>query len=124
MPIDFGGWLTQPSIVASQHQIRAQVQQARVLDKMFAVSFLRDEIALPEQLVRVEYNTTFTETSSEIGTAAERKVTLFAPKGHPDIDDLNVRVWDTFRMDEVEYTVMAVNRTLIGQVQVYCEAVG
>jgi len=124
MSIDFGAWLTQPSLVASQHQIRAQIQQARVEDKMFAVSFLREGVELDEQLVRVEYNNSFTETSSELGTAAERRVTLFAPKGHPDIDDLNVRVWDTFRMDEVEYTVMQVNRTLIGQVQVQCVAVG
>lgn len=124
MPIDFGAWIGQSSVVASQHQIRAIVQQARVEDKAFAVSFKRSGVNLPEQMVRIEFNNTMVEASSELGVAPERKATIFAPKGHPDIDDLDVRVWDTFVMDETEYTVMSVNRTLTGQIQCHCYATG
>lgn len=124
MAISFGDWLTQSSPVAASSSIRAQIQASRTADKLTSVVFLRDGLEIAAQSVRVEYNNTFTETSSELGVAAERRVTLFAPKGHPTIADLNVRVWDTFRIDEVEYSVMQVNRTLIGQVQVQCEAVG
>lgn len=124
MPIDFGKYLAGGIRPSSQFQLRAQVQHSRTLDKMIAVSFLRDGINLPEQLVRLEYNNTLSMQESDLGTASDRKVTLFAAKGHPDVDDLDVRVWDTFRMDEVEFTVYHVNRTLIGQIQVHAEAVG
>lgn len=124
MPIDFGKYLAGGIRPSSQYQLRAQVQQSRVEDKMTAVSFLRDGVSLAEQLVRVEYDDLVSTQSSDLGMTGSRKVTLFATKGHPEIDDLDVRVWDTFRMDEVEYTVYHVNRTLIGQVQVHCEAVG
>ena len=125
MSIDFGSWLKgNGSIIASQHQIRAQIQQARIEDKATAVSFLRDGVFLPDQMVRVEYDDAVTDQSSELGTAGLRRVTLFGTKGHPEIDDLDVRAWDTFRMDEIEFTVKHVNRTLIGQIQAHCEAVG
>lgn len=124
MAIDFGKYLAGGIRPSDQFQLRAQVQQSRIEDKMVAISFLRDGITLPEQLVRIEYDDLVSNQSSDLGSAGFRRVTLFGVKGHPEIDDLDVRVWDTFRMDEVEYTVIQVNRTLIGQIQVHCEGIG
>jgi hypothetical protein len=124
MPIDFGAYLTNGLRPSDQYQIRAQIQQSRIEDKAILVSFLRDGIYLPEQQVRIEYDNSVTKADSELGSVGMRKVILFGVKGHPTVDDLDVRVWDTFRMDEVEYTVVQVNRTLIGQIQVHCEGVG
>lgn len=122
--IDFNAWVAQPSIVQSQWQQRAMVQWARILDKPFDIELLRENVKLPVQTIRIEYDDTFSELNSELGSAGFRRVILFGVRGHPEIDDFDVLAWDTFRMDEQEFTVRTVNRTLIGQIQAHCEAVG
>lgn len=123
--IDFGKWLTGGGgLPIAQWQQRAQVQWARILDKPTDVQFTRKGIMLEPQTVRVEFDDSMMSSDSELGMGAMRRVMLFGVRGHPEIDDLDVEVTDTFVMDNLEFTVMSVNKTLIGQVQAYAEAVG
>lgn len=125
MPIDFIQWLSGGgSIVQSQWQLRAQIQASRINDKPVDVSLIRNGVKLDPQTIRIEFDNNAGEANSEFGSAAMRRVILFGVKGHPELDDFNVAVWDTFTMDEQEFTVRTVNKTLIGQIQAHAEAVG
>lgn len=126
MPINFGAWISQPnaSVVSTQWGLRAQVQWARILDKPTDVEFIRNGVKLEPQTVRIEYDDTIANVKSEAGNSTLRKVMVFGVRGHPEIDDLDVNLWDTFVMNDAEYTVVSVNEHLIGQVQAYCEMVG
>jgi hypothetical protein len=126
MPIELGAWLSQPnsSIVSTQWGIRAQIQWARILDKATDVQFIRNGVKLEPQTVRIEYDDTVRDVQSEAGNSTLRRVMIFGVRGHPDIDDFDVNLWDTFVMNDAEYTVVSVNEHLIGQVQAYCEMVG
>lgn len=120
-----GKMLATASPVASQHQFRARVQWARILDKATDIQLLRKETRLDPQTVRVEFNDTVpSDSGGGSGEAWYKRGVIFGVKGHPDIDDFDVEVWDTFVMDGREFTVMFVNRNLIGQIQADFEAVG
>jgi hypothetical protein len=124
--MNIGAWLAQRpvSLVQSQETIRAQVQWARILDKPTSIRFLRNGTRMAAQTVRIEFDDTFSNTESEAGNSTLRRVLLFGVEGHPTIPDLDVNLWDTFVIDQSEYTVVSVNDLLIGQVQAYCEMVG
>lgn len=124
--IDFGQWLAGGGgLPNTQWALRAQVQWNRILDKPTDVELKRKDVGfLPPQTVRVEFDDSMMASDSEIGMGAMRRVMVFGVRGHPTIDDFDVEVTDTFIMDNAEYTVMSINRQMIGQVQAYCEAVG
>jgi hypothetical protein len=125
MSIDFGAWLSRSSEwVPSQIALRAQVQWARILDKQFDLTLQRNGVALEPQTVRVELDNAVTEEIGESGNSSMRRAMVFGIHGHPDLDDTDIKVWDVFVMDDMEYTVVTVNRLAHGQVQAYCEAVG
>lgn len=124
MPVDFGKYMSKrPSWVASQFALRAQIQQARVLDKETDIELQRSGTWLPIQTVRVEFDSTYNEVDGASGSGSSRKVTLFGVRGHPEIDDFDVRPWDTFTMDDMEFTIISVNKQIIGQIQAHAEAV-
>ena len=125
MGINFGNWLGRSSgWVPTQIALRAQVQWSRILDKQFDIHFTRGGVVQAPQTVRVElYNTAADEVGAS-GDSSMRKALVFGIHGQPELDDTDVRVWDTFVMDDMEYTVVTVNRLAHGQVQAYCEAVG
>ena|SRR5688572_11346252 len=123
MPIDFGQWLTQPSIVQTQIPIRSSVSWARILDNPVDVEFLRKGVSLEPQPVRVEFDDPVLEMSSDAGQGTRRRGTLFGVYAHPELPDLDVKIWDTFRMDDVEFTIVFVNRQLQWEVQASFEAV-
>lgn len=105
--------------------LRAQVQGARIQDKPTDVEFIREGVALPVQTVRIEFHdTTPSDSVGVSGVSFARKGTLFGVRGHPEIGDLDIDEWDTFVMDEKEYTITSVNRHLIGQIQAEFEAIG
>lgn len=113
------------SLVQSQWGIRAQIQWSRILDKPTDVSLRRGTTTLDPQTVRLEPDDTFPiDSNDSSGVSAVRRFIMFGVRGHPTIDDLDVDAWDTFVMEEQEYTVIAVNRSLIGQIQARVEAVG
>lgn len=128
MPIDFGGLLaTAPrGIVQSQYALRAQIQWARILDKPTDIQIKRNSVFLPTiQTVRIEQDDTFPQgVADDSGMGSARRLIVFGVRGHPDIDDLDIDTWDRFTLEEQEYTVLSVNRHLIGQVQAVVEAVG
>jgi hypothetical protein len=125
MPIDFGAWLAgNGSIVATQHPIRAVIQRYRIADKETDVQFKRNGILLDPQPVRIEFDDNAFSTFDSSGAGTLRKGSLFGVRGHPDLDDTDIALWDTFTMDELEFTIISVNRQLIGQVQALFEAAG
>lgn len=125
MPLEFGKYMSnRPSWVASQFALRAQIEQARIQDKEVDVQLYRGSADLPVQTVRVEFDSTYNQIDGASGSGSARKVTLFGVRGHPEIDDFDVKVWDTFTMDDMEFTVVSVNRQIIGQIQAHAEAVG
>lgn len=127
MSLDFGSLIanTASYFVPTQWQARASIEWARIQDKPTDVQFTRKNALLDPQTVRIEMDGRLPSPSDDdSGVSTSSRVTLFGVRGHPDIDDLDVEIWDTFVMDNVEYTVLTVNRQMIGQVQVYCEAIG
>lgn len=126
MSIDFGSWMQgNGSWVTPQIPLRAVIEGYRIEDKMTSVVFIRNEVPLEPQDVRVEYDNPVTENNStEAGFGNARKGVIFGVRGHPTIDDLDVERWDTFVMDNVEFTVTFVNKQLHGQIQASFEAVG
>jgi hypothetical protein len=124
-PIDFGGWmLGTGSLVKSQIPLRAQIQWARILDKDTDISLLRNGVTLDPQTVRIEWDDISSDANDMSGNSTQRTAIIFGVRGHPDIDDLDIQVWDTFRIDAVEYTVVSVNKEMHGVIQAECEVVG
>lgn len=125
-PLDFGSWLSSGAsqFVPTQVALRAQVEWSRIQDKATDIQINRNGTLLDPQTVRIEYDDTFANAVSDLGNSTLRKVMVFGIHGHPEIDDTDIKVWDTFIMDDLEYTVVSVNRHVLGQVQAYCEAVG
>lgn len=123
--IDFGSYLAGGSgLPNTQWQMRAQIQWARIMDKPTDVQFRRKSTNLDPQTIRIEFDDSMQSADSDLGMGAMRRVMLFGVRGHPTIDDLDVEVTDVFVHDNVEFTVMSVNREIIGQIQAYAEAVG
>lgn len=120
---DFGGWLGGGSVVAASIPLRAQIQAARIADKPTTVQFKRNGVFLPEQTIRIEWTETVTEMESELGITALRRGHIIHYKDHPTLPDLDIDKWDTFVLDDKEYTVTSVNRELTGQLQATVEVV-
>lgn len=124
LSLNLGDMLASSGLVPTQHALRAQVQWARILDKQVDVQFSRNGYLLLPQTVRIEEdNTRPTEQDDISGVAYMRYVILFGVHGHPTIDDTDIKPWDVFVFNDRSYTVTTVNRSLIGQVQAYCEAI-
>ena len=125
MTINFGNWMHRAGEwVPGQVSLRAQIQWARILDKQFDIEFIRGGVKMAPQTVRVELHDSITNEVGVSGDSTMRKAIVFGIHGHPEFDDTDVKVWDVFVMDDMEYTVVTVNRLAHGQVQAYCEAVG
>lgn len=125
MPIDFNQWLGGgASVVKAQIPLRAIIQMSRILDKDVDVEFFRSGAKLPPQTVRIEFDDPSASIDSDTGMSFSRKGTIFGIHGHPELDDTDIDEWDTFTMDDREFTVTNVNRLLTGQVQANFEAVG
>lgn len=124
MAIDFAKWMQgSGSIVKSQIPFRAQIQALRILDKEVDIAFLRHGTRLAPQTVRVELEDNSPSSGDEMSQAFVVQATVFGIHGHPTLPDTDIKVWDTFTLDGMEFTVKVVNRQMHGQVQAYCEAV-
>lgn len=126
MSLDFGKLLQDTaSLVQAQRETRARIQLARLGDKWETITFNRDGAWLAPQTVRIEFNDSFVMgASSAAGVGFASRGVLFGLKDHPTLPDLDVDEWDTFVLGEKEYTIVLVNRTLLGQMQCQFEAVG
>lgn len=124
-PFNFSGWLASGgTFLQTQHALRAQIQQAAINIKEVDVALTRNGVTLDPQTVRLEFEDTYSQANSEVGSGVLRRGTLHGIHGHPELDDTDVEVWDTFRMDKMEFTIVFVNRLNEGQVQADFEAVG
>lgn len=126
MTIDFGAWLGGAGgFIQTTIPLRAQIERARIEDNMTSVIFRRNGTDLLEQEVRIEYDNLVSEENYDRGMdmGFSRKGTLFGVRGHPTIDDLDVQVWDIFTMDDMEFTIIFVNKQTQGMVQATFEAV-
>ncbi len=126
MGIDFGGWLggSGVSLVATQAPLRSQIQWSRILDKPDSLVLRREGLDLAPQTLRIELDNGIQDASSPSGDSTSRGGTLFGIKGHPTLPDSDIELWDTFVLDDVEYTVTQVNRQQHGVIQAHIEGVG
>ena len=125
MTFPFGAILGKGGFPTNQFALRAQVQWARIQDKSTDIILRRNGVDLPIQTVRLEQDDTYPQDAmDDSGKSWVRRFVMFGVRGHPDIDDLDVDAWDTFVMEDQEFTVVSVNRSLIGQIQAVVEAVG
>lgn len=123
--LDIGNILSSSTLVSGSAPLRAQVQWARIQDKPTVVQFTRNGVELDDQTVRIEFHdTTPSDSVGVSGVSFARRGTLFGIQDHPTLADLDIDEWDTFRLEEKEYTVTSVNRHIHGQVQAEFEAVG
>lgn len=125
MSIDFSKWLGgSGNWVQPQIQLRASIQFSRILDKPTDVQFTRAGVTLDPQTVRVEYDNSMLNEDGMSGLSTLRRGIIFGFQGHPDYDDTDIQAWDTFVMDDKEFTVATVNHQLHGQIQATFEGVG
>lgn len=120
MSLDLGLMMSgATSVVQAQAAFRASVQLARIADKPTSVVFRRNQVDQAAQTVRVEYDDTMpSEASSDSGLGYSKRGILFGSS------TLNVDTWDTFILNDQEFTIMHVNRSPIGHIQCDFEAVG
>lgn len=124
MSIDFSGYLSGGlSIIAGQGGLRAQVQRARILDKETEIELKRGDTHLASQSFRVEFDNSYSEMDGASGDGFARRLTIFGIQSHSTLVDSDIRVWDTFTLDDMEFTVTSVNKQIIGQIQAHAEAV-
>jgi hypothetical protein len=112
-------------IIPAQAPLRAQIEWARILDKPTVVELERGSETLPPQTVRLEFdNGNPGDATSVSGSSAIRRLTIFGIENHPTLPDTDIDAWDTFVLEDQEYTVVTVNHQTHGSVQAYCEAIG
>jgi hypothetical protein len=80
---------------------------------------------LAAQTVRIESLTSVNEPANESGRAAGRRITVFGVVGHPTVTDTNLLRDDRFSYNatpagRLNYKVIHVDKTQIGQVQCEC----
>lgn len=118
---NMGAWFA-GGFMQTQWSTLASIKWGVIQDKPTSVRILRNGEALDEQIVRVEFEDTIINDDSEIGFNTMKRGTIHGVKGHPTVDDTDIKQWDVLIMGEVEYTVVFVNDQLIGEVQAEFEA--
>lgn len=126
MSVDIGAWLrgNGDSFVRAQAPVRAQIQWARIMDNPLEIRFMRGSTLLPAQTVRLEWSNGVTDNADMSGDTSQRQVIVYGIQGHPELDDTDVKIWDTFVYEKIEYTVTSVNRRSHGSIKAYCDGVG
>ena len=122
---DFTAWLGNSTSVG---QRRAEAAWTRIQQKPASITLLRtitpdDVLTLPPQTVRLEYDSSASETgsgsSSEVpgaGVSGVRELTIFGIKDHPVQPDTDIRRDDLFLQVGDSYIVTDVIATL-GEIQ-------
>lgn len=124
LSLNIGGMLGGSGFVPNQIPLRAQIAWARILDMPTDIELRRGDTTLDIQTVRIEFFDSFTQQNTDdSGVGNTKRVMLYGTKGHPEIDDLDIREWDTFVLDDKNYTVVFVNRQLHSEIQAEAEVV-
>lgn len=129
MPLDFATWMGGgASIVATQYQMRAAIQWARIQDKPVDVEFVKPGtlsknappgtkpagVVLPTQTVRIEYDSRASIARGVGGAAPLLQATIFGIHGHPDIDDTDMEEGYTFEYEGDSFRITDVIRVIGG----------
>lgn len=106
---------------------RAASVWAWIQRKPDSVTLIRGATALSAQTVRLEFNTSTrgAEPSSDSGAASKQYLMIFGIQGHPSQSDTNIQRGDRFSYlasnGRLNYEVLSVDKTQIGQVQAIAE---
>jgi hypothetical protein len=115
--VDFDYWLNDTEAISSN--ARAVMAWRRIQDKPTSITIIRLATA---QTVRVEYGETGSEQTAAPGTGTRRNLTIFGIRDHPTETDTNIKAGDRFVLDNQEYRVLDIVKT-IGEIQARCEVV-
>lgn len=103
---------------------RAALAWRRISEKPTTITLKRGAATLDPQTMRVENSEASSMQRGNAGTGTLRDVVLFGVRNHPDVtvEDTDVQAKDRFVLNNIEYQVMDIVRTL-GEVQARAEAV-
>jgi len=119
--MNFDLWLIDDKAIESSP--RAALAMNAIYDKRTSIVFKTDEgVKLPAQLLRLEYEDTISDMSSDAGLGSERKLVLFGIRGHSTLPDNDIAEGYRFTYQFHEYTVYSVITT-IGEIQAIAEFV-
>lgn len=108
-----------------QVEDRAADAWRRIQDKASLIVLDRHvsnvDLLLQAQTVRVEYDNNASESESDAGRTATRKVILFGIRGHRSLPDTNVKRGDRFAFEGKQFKVVDLVLT-IGEIQAHAEA--
>ncbi len=104
------GWLANTQIDVTDEGTRAVVAWRNILDWPTPITLYRNESALAEQTVRLEYSeaTTSAEGRGPAGQPSERQLTVFGVRNHPTVEDTNIQRGDLFKYQGDTYSVVDV----------------
>jgi hypothetical protein len=86
------------------------------------IVLVRSGVALNSQTVRIEISNTHRQVEGESTVQSGRQeAVIFGVRGHPDVEDTDIRANDRFAHNGIQYRVIAIV-TQPGEVQARCEA--
>lgn len=122
--LDFQGWLGLNELDnAGEIRLRANDAWVRIQQRPSSIVLLRGNPAVAQtaQTLRVEHESTITETEGGGGKSSSQRVFLFGVKGHRTVADTNIQRNDRFVIGTTQYRVITV-MDQIGEVQAIAEA--
>lgn len=115
-----------PTSPAYMQRIRRRAQDAvrRIGEKPTTVVF-RDAkgVALPSQVLRLEYDSSSSASESGPGAVSVRKLVIFGVAGHESVPDSDIKKGYRFVREKREYEVVSVILTS-GEIQAVAQTVG
>lgn len=125
MSVDLGAWLEGgDSFARRQAPLRAQIQWSRIQDNPVDIKIQRKGQFRTIQTVRVEWDNSQGDAVDQSGDTTIRRAIVYGIQGHPELPDTDIRMWDVFVLDNVQYTVTGVNKRSLGSIKAYCDATG
>lgn len=120
-------WFGAGRIGAPTAALRAGSTWAWIQRKPDTVTLVRGATVLTAQVVRLEFNTSTrgAEPSSDSGAASKQYLVIFGIQGHDSLPDTNIQRGDRFSYlatnGRLNYEVLSVDKTQIGQIQAVAE---
>jgi len=122
--LDFDAWLGLNELDnAGEIRLRANDAWVRIQQRPSSVVLLRGNPATAQaaQTMRVEHDSTLTESEGGGGKSSSQRVYLFGVKGHRTVADTNIQRGYRFALGATQYRVVTV-MDQIGEVQAIAEA--
>jgi hypothetical protein len=111
------------TMLSARSSNRAIDAWRRISEKATSVVFkTASGTSLPAQSVRLEYDSTASQSESAAGVGNKLKLIVFGVRGHPTVADTNIKKGYRFVREKREYEVMSVI-VQTGEVQGIAETV-